>query len=54
MKEKITMSVVFALFIGIVWIGSNPKSITSENVKIVTINLPALYNSSFTNLSVLK
>ena len=42
MKEKITMSVVFALFIGIVWIGSNPKTITSEKTAVTEEIIPFL------------
>ena len=42
MKEKITMSVVFALFIGIVWIGSNPKAITSEKSALTEEIIPFL------------
>ena len=40
MKEKITMSVVFALFIGIVWIGSNPKTITSDETAVTEEIIP--------------
>ena len=42
MKEKITISVVFALFIGIVWIGSNPKTITSEKTAVTEEIIPCL------------
>ena len=42
MKEKITMSVVFAIFIGIVWIGSNPKNITSEKTAVTEEIIPFL------------
>ena len=42
MKEKITMSVVFVIFIGIVWIGSNPKAITSEKSALTEEIIPFL------------
>ena len=42
MKEKITMSVVFALFIGIVWIGSNSKTITSDKTALTEGIIPFL------------
>ena len=42
MKEKITMSVVFALFIGIVWFGSNPKTITSDKTALTEEIIPFL------------
>ena len=42
MKEKITMSVVFALFIGIVWFGSNPKTITSDETALTEEFIPSL------------
>ena len=42
MKEKITMSVVFALFIGIVWFGSNPKTITSDKAALTKEIIPFL------------
>ena len=42
MKEKITMSIVFALFIGIVWFGSNPKTITSDESAITEGIIPFL------------
>ena len=42
MKEKITMSVVFVIFIGIVWIGSNPETITSEKSALTEEIIPFL------------
>ena len=42
MKEKITMSMVFALFIGIVWFGSNPKTITSDKAALTKEIIPFL------------
>ena len=42
MKEKITISVVFALFIGIVWIGSNSKTITSDKAALTKEIIPFL------------
>ena len=42
MKEKITMSVVFALFIGLVWFGSNPKTITSDKAALIEGIIPFL------------
>ena len=42
MKEKITISVVFVIFIGIVWIGSNPKTITSEKTALTEEIIPFL------------
>ena len=42
MKEKITMSIVFVLFIGIVWIGSNPKTIVSDETAVKEGIIPFL------------
>ena len=42
MKEKITLSIVFALFIGIVWIGSNPKTIKSDKTALTEGIIPFL------------
>ena len=42
MKEKITMSIVFALFIGIVWFGSNPKTIKSDKTALTKEMIPFL------------
>ena len=46
MKEKITMSVVFALFIGIVWFGSNPKTITSDKAALTKEIIPFLQENN--------
>ena len=46
MKEKITISVVFALFIGIVWIGSNPKIITSDEATVKKDSAPILHEDN--------
>ena len=46
MKEKITMSVVFVIFIGIVWIGSNPKAITSEKSALTEEIIPFLQENN--------
>jgi len=46
MKEKITMSMVFALFIGIVWIGSNPKTITSDETALTEEIIPFLHEEN--------
>ena len=42
MKEKITISLVFALFIGIVWYGTNTKPITSDETAITEGIIPFL------------
>ena len=42
MKEKITISVVFAIFIGIVWFGSNSKTITSDKTALTKEIIPFL------------
>ena len=46
MKEKITMSIVFALFIGIVWIGSNPKTIASDETAVKEEIIPFLHEEN--------
>ena len=46
MKEKITMSIVFVLFIGIVWIGSNPKIITSDEATVKKDSTPFLHEDN--------
>ena len=46
MKEKITMSVVFVIFIGIVWIGSNPKTITSDKAALTKEIIPFLQENN--------
>ena len=46
MKEKITMSIVFAVFIGIVWIGSNPKIITSDEATVKKDSAPILHEDN--------
>ena len=46
MKDKITMSIVFAIFIGIVWIGSNPKTISSSETAVKEEVIPFLYEEN--------
>ena len=42
MTEKITMFLVFALFIGIVWYGTNTKTITSDETAVTEEIIPFL------------
>ena len=46
MKDKITMSIVFAIFIGIVWIGSNPKTISSDETAVKEEVIPFLHEEN--------